>query len=480
MTTASHNRDRATPHRNITTAVTFFPLRPIGGNLQGAASRCSNVTPAGANPMTRFSAARRLLLLSSMSLALVAASGCKPKAGADGEGSGAQSGELVIGAYLSLTGSKADFGIKTQQGALLAIDEANAAGGIGGRPVKLVILDDQGTADEAGNAVTRLIDVEKASAIMGEVSSSLSLVGGRIAQRRGIPMVSPSSTNTQVTEIGNFVFRTCFIDPFQGEVMATFAKEKQGFTRIAVIKDVRNDYSIGLAKSFIETFTKNGGTIVAEESYNEGDTDFSAQLTKIKALDAQALFVPGYYTEVGNLAKNSRRLGLNIPLLGGDGWESPKLREIGGNDIVGSFYSNHFAPDNANEKSSAFIATYTKRWNEPPTALATLGYDATALIIDAMRRAKGEPTPAAIRDALEATKAFPAITGAVTFDANRNPVKPAVVLQVTANGDKFVTEIQPAGAAPAAPAAPVAPAAPAAPGSGAAAAPAGSGSGAAK
>lgn len=426
--------------------------------------------------MTRFSPARRLLLVSSMTLALAAAAGCKPKAGSEagGDGSGAQGGELVIGAFLSLTGSKADFGIKTRQGAELAIEEANAAGGVGGRKVKLVVLDDQGTADEAGNAVTRLIDVEHASAIMGEVSSSLSLVGGRIAQRRGIPMVSPSSTNTQVTEIGNFVFRTCFIDPFQGEVMATFAKEKQGFTRIAVIKDVRNDYSIGLAKSFIETFTKNGGTIVAEESYNEGDTDFSAQLTKIKALDAQALFVPGYYTEVGNLAKNSRRLGLNIPLLGGDGWESPKLREIGGDDIVGSYYSNHFAPDNANEKSTAFIASYKKRWNEDPTALATLGYDATALIIDAMRRAKGEPTPAAIRDALEATKAFPAITGAVTFDANRNPVKPAVVLQVTPNGDKFVTEIQPAGAAPAAPAAP-------APGSGAAAAPAaGSGSGAAK
>ena len=408
--------------------------------------------------MTRFSLSRRLMLVSSLTLALAAVTGCKPKAGSDGaaNGSGAQSSELVIGAFLSLTGSKADFGIKTRQGAELAIEEANAAGGVGGRKVKLVVLDDQGTADEAGNAVTRLIDVEHASAIMGEVSSSLSLVGGRIAQRRGIPMVSPSSTNTQVTEIGNFVFRTCFIDPFQGEVMATFAKEKLNFTRVAVIKDVRNDYSIGLAKSFIETFTKNGGTIVAEESYNEGDTDFSAQLTKIKALDAQALFVPGYYTEVGNLAKNSRRLGLNVPLLGGDGWESPKLREIGGDDIVGSYYSNHFAPDNANEKSTAFIATYQKRWNEAPTALATLGYDATALIIDAMRRAQGEPTPAAIRDALESTKAFPAITGAVTFDANRNPVKPAVVLQVTPSGDKFVAEIQPAGAAPAAPAAPAA------------------------
>lgn len=427
--------------------------------------------------MTRFSLARRLLLVSSLAVALASVTGCKPKAGSDAanNGSGAQSSDLVIGAFLSLTGSKADFGIKTRQGAELAIEEANAAGGVGGRKLKLVVLDDQGTADEAGNAVTRLIDVEHASAIMGEVSSSLSLVGGRIAQRRGIPMVSPSSTNTQVTEIGNFVFRTCFIDPFQGEVMATFAKEKLGFTRVAVIKDVRNDYSIGLAKSFIETFTKNGGTIVAEESYNEGDTDFSAQLTKIKALDAQALFVPGYYTEVGNLAKNSRRLGINVPLLGGDGWESPKLREIGGDDIVGSYYSNHFAPDNANEKSTAFIATYKKRWNEEPTALATLGYDATALIIDAMRRAQGEPTPAAIRDALESTKAFPAITGAVTFDANRNPVKPAVVLQVTPNGDKFVAEIQPAGAAPAAPAAPTA-------GSGAApAAPAaGSGSGAAK
>lgn len=417
-------------------------------------------------------------------------SGCKKQPGATGaEGSGsgaAPTGDLVIGAYLSLTGAKADFGAKTRRGAELALDEANAAGGVGGRKVRLDVLDDQGTADEAGSAVNRLIDVNGAVAIMGEVASSLSLVGGRIAQQKGIPMVSPSSTNTQVTEIGDFIFRVCFIDPFQGKVMATFAREKLKLDRVAVFKDVRNDYSIGLSAAFIEEFKRLGGQVVGEESYNEGDTDFSAQLTKIKGLDPQALFVPGYYTEVGNIARQSRRLGLNVPLLGGDGWEGKELHEIGGADIVGSYYTNHFAPDNPSEKSKAFIDAYKARYNEPPTALAAQGYDATALIIDAMRRAP-QPTPAAIRDALAATRDYAGVTGSITFDERRNPTKGIVVLRVDADGtDKFVAQISPDGKTVAeaassgsgAPAAEASGAPAAANGSGAVAPAAGNGSGA--
>jgi branched-chain amino acid transport system substrate-binding protein len=380
-------------------------------------------------------------LLALVLLAVLPA--CKPRGAADGgEGSGGGgANDLVIGAFLSMTGSKADFGIETARGAQIAVDEANAAGGVHGRQVRMVVVDDQGNADEAGSAVQRLIDVEGAVAILGEVSSSLSLVGGRIAQRRQIPMVSPSSTNTQVTEIGDFVFRVCFIDPFQGFVMAKFARENLGLTQVAIFKDVRNDYSIGLATSFRDAFVGMGGTIVAEESYNEGDTDFSAQLTTMRATNPQAIFVPGYYSEVGNIARQSRQLGMTVPLLGGDGWDSPQLREIGGADIVGSYYSNHFAADNPAEQSRAFIENFTRIHGQPPSGLAALGYDAARTIIDAMARAS-DPTPVAIRDQLVTTN-LALVSGTITFDPSRNPVKPAVVVQVGATGDTFVAEIRP-------------------------------------
>lgn len=381
-------------------------------------------------------------------IGLVLVAGCRDRSGQGGPGgtggggSGpAATGPIVIGAYLSMTGSTADFGIQTEHGARMAIDEVNRAGGVHGRQIELVVLDDQGKADEAGNAVTRLIDVNNAAALLGEVQSSLSLVGGRIAQRRGVPMVSPSSTNTQVTEIGDNVFRVCFIDPFQGYVMAKFAHENLHLSRIAILKDVRSDYSIGLSRSFREAITAMGGSITAEESYNAGDTDFSAQLTTIRGTNPEAIFVPGYYSEAGNIARQARRLGITVPMLGGDGWDSPQLRQIGGPDIVGSFYSNHFAPDHLTPQSRVFVEGYRSRYHETPSGLAALGYDAALVIIDAMKRA---PTVdrAAIRAALRTTR-VEAVTGTIAFDAQRNPVKPAVVLRVTDQGDRFEAQVEP-------------------------------------
>src|SRR5690606_37723720 len=212
----------------------------------------------------------------------------------------------------------------------LAIDQANREGGVKGRKLRVVTLDTRGDSAEAANAVSRLIDVEKATAIVGEVASSLSLAGGRVAQRRKIPMVSPSSTNPKVTEIGDHVFRVCFLDLFQGKVMATFARQNLKLERVAILRDVKNDYSIGLADAFKSAFASQGGSVVAEQSYSQGDTDFSAQVTAIKGTDAQAIFVPGYYSEVGAIARTARRLGLEVPLLGGDGWDAPDLVKIGG------------------------------------------------------------------------------------------------------------------------------------------------------
>ena len=372
---------------------------------------------------------------------------CKEKpaqqsGGEPGAAPAAKTGDFVIGAYLSMTGSMADFGINTERGALMAIEEINAAGGVKGRKFALKTLDDQGKADEAGNAVTRLIDVDKADAILGEVASSLSLVGGRIAQRRGIPMITPASTNSQVTEVGDYVFRACFLDPFQGWVMARFARDKLKAGKAAVLKDVRNDYSIGLAAAFVKAFNEAGGKIAIEQSYSQGDTDFSAQLTAIKAQNADVLFVPGYYAEVGNVAKQARRLGLSAPLLGGDGWESPQLFEIGGADIVGSYFSTHFAADAPGQRAQAFIAAYRKKYNAEPTGMAALGYDAVLVLADAAKRAK-DSSPKALRDALAATKDVDASTGKITLDAKRNPVKPAVVVKVADKKAVFDSMVDP-------------------------------------
>jgi branched-chain amino acid transport system substrate-binding protein len=391
-------------------------------------------------------------------LALACMLGCKPSGPTAEHGMAAPTptdAPIVIGAFFSMTGSMATFGISSVRGAEMAVDELNAEGGVVGRKLSLVVLDDQGKADEAGSTVTRLIDVNGAAAIVGEVASTLSLVGGRIAQRRGIPMVSPSSTNPKVTEVGDYVFRVCFIDPFQGFAMAKFAREHLKLSRIAVLKDVRNDYSLGLTDAFRKAFTRMGGHIVGEESYSAGDTEFSAQLTKLRGADPQALYVPGYYTEVGAIARQARRLGLHVPLMGGDGWESPELRNIGGEAIVGSFYSNHFAHDNPTPRARKFIDGYQKRYGEAAPALASLGYDAVMVVADAMRRAK-DPSPKALRDAIAATSGFAVSTGVLTLDAQRNPVKPAVVVEVTPDGERFVAEVAPdatvADAAPDAPA----------------------------
>jgi branched-chain amino acid transport system substrate-binding protein len=388
-----------------------------------------------------------MLLLSWLVATVPLLGGCKDKSSGSGQGggkgaSGEATGPITIGAFLSMTGSTATFGESTQRGATVAIEEANAAGGVLGRKLQLAVLDDQGRAEEAGNAVTRLIDVNKAVAIVGEVSSTLSLVGGRIAQRRQIPMVSPSSTNTQVTQVGDFVFRVCFLDPFQGYAMAKFARDKLKLSKVAILKDVRNDYSIGLSESFEQAFVKLGGTIVARESYSAGDTEFSAQLTKIKATSPDGLYVPGYYTEVGGIARQARRLGIKAPMMGGDGWESPELRNIGGPDIVGSYYTNHFAHDQPSERAKQFIAAYKAKYNVAAPALAALGYDATLVVIDAIKRAN-TTEPKALRDAIAKTQQLAAVTGQLTLDAQRNPVKPAVVVRVTEAGEVFEAEIPP-------------------------------------
>jgi branched-chain amino acid transport system substrate-binding protein len=353
-----------------------------------------------------------------------------------------QADEILIGEYGSLTGTTATFGISTMNGIEMALDEVNQNGGLLGKTVRVIVEDDQGRPEEAQTVVTKLITRNRVVALLGEVASSRTLAAAPVAQQMGIPMVSPSSTNPAVTEVGDFIFRVCFIDPFQGLVMAKFAAQSLQLTDVAVLRDIKNDYSVGLADVFVENFRTLGGTIVADEGYSEGDTDFSAQLTSIRARRPQAIFVPGYYTEVGLIARQAKSLGIEVPLLGGDGWDSPSLIEIGGAALEGSYFSNHYSVDDPSPAIQKFVGDYRARYGATPDALAGLGYDAAQILFDAIRRA-GSADPTAIRDALAQTKDFAGVTGVTTLDENRNAVKPAVVLQVNDGKLAYVETINP-------------------------------------
>jgi len=353
-----------------------------------------------------------------------------------------QSNEILVGLYGSLTGTTATFGISTRNGVEMAVEEVNKSGGILGKQIKVLVEDDQGKPEEAQTVVTKLINKDRVIAVLGEVASSRSLAAAPVCQQNRVPMITPSSTNPRVTQIGDYIFRVCFIDPFQGLVMAKFATNTLKIKNVAILRDIKNDYSVGLADVFVENFKKMGGNIVADESYSEGDTDFSAQLTSIKSYNPQAIFVAGYYNEVGLVARQARKLGLTIPLMGGDGWDSPKLWEIGGEALNDCYYSNHYSVDDPSPSIQKFVAAYKAKYNQVPDAIAALGYDAAQILIHAFRTA-GTTDTAKVRDAIAQTKDFAGVTGNITIDANRNVVKPAVVLRVKNGKLEFVETVRP-------------------------------------
>ncbi len=350
--------------------------------------------------------------------------------------------EYLIGEYGSLTGSTATFGLSTNKGIKMAFDEINEKGGVKGKKIKLITLDDQGKPDEAAAAVTRLITQNKVIAVIGEVASSLTEAAAPFAQQYKIPLITPSSTNPSITKNRDFVFRVCFIDPFQGFVMAKFAWENLKIKKVAVFRDKANLYSIGLADAFIESFKKMGGTIVLDVSYQEKDIDFKAQLTQMKSKSPEAIFIPGYYTEVGLIARQAVQLGLKIPLLGGDGWDSTRLHEIGKEAINGHYYSNHYSTESTDPTVQEFIKKFKDRYSEIPDGLAALGYDAAKILVAAMERTT-EVTPQNIRDELAKTKDFPGVTGKISINENRDAVKPAVIVQIENAKRKFVTMVNP-------------------------------------
>ena len=352
--------------------------------------------------------------------------------------------EIKIGEYASLTGKEAAFGQSSHKGTLLAIEEINAAGGVLGQKLDLITEDDQSEPGEPSTAVRKLIARDKVVAILGEVASSRSLEAAPVCEASRIPMISPSSTNPKVTQIGRYIFRVCFIDPVQGTVLAKFARNTLHSRRVALLTSVSSAYSVGLARFFKERFTADGGEIAIEEKYSEGDKDFHAQLTAIKAANVDAIFVPGYYTEAALICKQAHALGiLGVPIFGGDGWEAPELIQIGGADVEGCYFSTHYSSQMPSPRVQDFVKKFKARFGgEIPDAMAALGYDSAMLLADAIKRA-GSTRNTKIRDALAATKNFPGVTGRTSIDSQRNATKSAVIITIKDGKFKYVETVEP-------------------------------------
>lgn len=369
--------------------------------------------------------------------ALLGLAGCNKNAGGK-----AEEDVIKVGEFVSLTGNTATFGQSTNNGVQIALDEINAAGGVLGKKIKVIVEDTQSKPEHSKTAVLKLIKQDHVVALLGEIASSRTLAAAPEAQRAGVPLITPGSTNPEVTEKGDYIFRICFIDPFQGQVMAKFAANDLNAKKAAILTDVKNDYSVFLAKAFTAEYEKHGGTVVAQESYAEGDSDFKPQLSAIKATNPDVLVVPGYYTEVGMVAIQARDLGMNQPMLGGDGWDSAQTIKIGGKAIEGSYFTNHYAADDPNPVVQEFIKKYEARFGEVPDAMAALGYDSMKFLADAIKRA-GTTEGKALRDALAASKNVPGVTGAVTIDENRNAKKTITVIKIEDGAFKLEKAIEP-------------------------------------
>ena len=387
---------------------------------------------------------KRILLALALIATLFFAFACERRGG---PGAGGDTGIIKVGYYGDLSGRTSNFGQSTKNGVEMAADEINKAGGINGRQVQILSEDDEGRPEKAATVVTKLIDQDRVVALLGEVASVNSLAAAPKAQAAKVPMISPSSTNPAVTQVGDYIFRVCFIDPFQGDVMAKFAANTLKAKKAAIMLDFNSPYSRGLTEFFEASFTKLGGQIVNKQSYTQGDRDYKGQLTAIRSANPDVIYVPGYYGEVGVIAKQAKQLDIKAPLLGGDGWDSTQLWDLGGDALNGSYISNHYSVDDPSPAIQKFVADYKARYGNIPDALAALGYDAMRVLADATKRAGTTQEPQ-LRDAIAATKNFPGVTGNITIDENRNAVKPAVVLKLQDRKYIYVETIYPEGMTP--------------------------------
>ncbi|OQP07457.1 ethanolamine utilization protein EutJ [Geobacillus sp. 46C-IIa] len=378
---------------------------------------------------------------------LMAGCGGNQPSGGSAGGSGGGGGDVIkIGANLELSGGVASYGQSIAEGLELALEEINKEG-IDGKKLELVKVDNKSEAAEATNGAIKLISQDKVVAIVGSATSTNTLAQVQIANDNKVPLITPTGTNPTITnkdgKVNEFVFRTCFIDPFQGTVAAKFALNDLKVKNAAVLIDSSSDYSKGLAASFKEAFTGGGGKIVAEEAYVAKDTDFRATLTRIKSANPEFLFLPGYYEEVGLIVKQARELGLNVPIMGGDGWDSPKLVEIAGKDALNNTYiTNHYSSGDPDPKIQEFVKAFQAKYNKAPDAFNALGYDTAYFLADAIKRA-GSADPVKIKDALVQTKDLQLVSGTLTLDENHDPVKSAAILEYKDGQQQFKTKVNP-------------------------------------
>jgi len=349
---------------------------------------------------------------------------------------------VKVGAVLSLTGLSSTYGQSVRKGLELAAEEINKEGGVLGKQIECIIGDDESKIDGARTVITKLLMEDKVNLVIGGVTSSTTLAIAPLCQRYKVPLVTPSATSADVTKVGDYIFRACFIDDFQGSVLARFAFENLKARRAGILKDVKSNYSIGLASAFSKTFREKGGEIVNEQVYTVGDTDFRSQLKSIKASKPDVLFIPGYYAEVGLIIRQAKQLSIQAPLLGGDGWDSPRLLEIAGASAEGAYYGTHFSPQRKAPQVQKFVSAFKQKYNEEPDGVAALGYDALRLAVETISKA-GTTEGAKVREQLAKTVNFPGITGNITIDENRNAKKPIIVLKIEGGKPVYLTSLEP-------------------------------------
>ncbi|MDI9442242.1 MAG: ABC transporter substrate-binding protein [Bacillota bacterium] len=353
----------------------------------------------------------------------------------------AQEEPIKVGLISSLTGSVSTYGQSVRNAVTMAVDDINASGGILGRQINLVILDDKGDGTEAAQAARRLIDRENVALILGPVITPCVMAVAPIAQAAGVPMLTPTGTGDEITTIGDFIFRGAYKDSFQGRVMAQFAFENLGLREAAIIYDVANDYSVGLRTAFKTTFEGLGGRVIAEESYYTGDTDFSAQLTALAMRNPAALFIPDYYSTAGPILMQARLMGMDSVMLGVDGWDSPDLTALAGGFEEGGYIVNHYSSEVDSPVTQEFIARYTATFGQAPDALAALAYDGTLIAAKALEAA-GTTEPAALKEALGIV-GIEGVTGTINMDPEGTPIKSAVILTITGGKWVLVDRIDP-------------------------------------
>ena len=369
--------------------------------------------------------------------------------GCGGGSKGADGDTIKVGGLLEMTGGSASFGISGKNGIDLALKKINEKGVLGGKKLSLVVADTKSEASEATNGMQKLISQDKVVAVIGPNQSSAVIASGAINNGAKVVDITPMGTNPDVTvdpktkQVKPYSFRTCFIDPFQGTVMASFASNELKVKRAAIYIDNTSDYAKGLAQFFKENFVKNGGQVVIEEAYLQKDTDFKSTLTKIKAAKPDFIYIPGYYQEVGLIVKQAREMGITVPMAGGDGWDSAKLPEIAGKAALeNTFFSSLYSPDDTSDLNKEFVAEYKKAYNTNPDVFAALAYDSTLLVAKAIEDA-GSADPAKIAEAMAKIKGFQGVSGEVTFNEQHNPIKSAVIIEHKDGKQTFKTKVNP-------------------------------------